>query len=451
MKQGNSYIIISVIIAFVLLIFCTLHGIFIGFPLVLCLLNFAFIAWLRGYPMKDIIRMSYQGGKKSFIVLRILVLVGAITSLWMASGTTPAILYYGIKLIDPKLFIMYAFLISCLVSFLLGTSFGTVSTVGLSLILMAKSGNIDADIAAGAIIAGAYFGDRCSPMSSSANLVAHLTETDLYPNIKAMLTTGTVSFIMSIFLYLLLSLHHPLTFTESTMTYEISNIFGLHWVALLPALAILILAILRVDVKISMLVSILLASIISFSRQHYNVLEILRIVLLGFNLDIDSSLRTILKGGGIFSMWKVSVVVFVSCCWAGLFAETNILEDLDEILLRAKSRPATFLTTTTVSILTALLGCSQTIAIVLTNSLMNKVYVKNKFDHYQLAVDLENTCVPLAALIPWNTAAFVPSSTMNVSLTGFIPYAFFLYLLPFTQILYVKFWAQGQKKRLHSP
>ncbi|EGW36829.1 Na+/H+ antiporter NhaC family protein [Desulfosporosinus sp. OT] len=395
--------------------------------------------------MKEILRMSYQGGKKSFIVLRILVLVGAITSLWMASGTTPAILYYGIQLINPRLFIMYAFLISSVVSFLLGTSFGTVSTVGLSLILMAKSGNIDADIAAGAIMAGAYFGDRCSPMSSSANLVAHLTETDLYPNIKNMLKTGMLPFMVSIFFYLLLSLYHPLTFTENSMAPEILNIFGLHWVALLPALAILILAILRVDVKISMLVSILLAVIISFYLQHYKALEIVKIMLFGYDLDQASPLKTILKGGGIMSMWKVSVVVFVSCCWAGLFAETNLLEDLDGILLKAKSRPATFLMTMTISIITAILGCSQTIAIVLTNSLMNKVYVRNKFDSYQLAVDLENTCVPLAAIIPWNTAAFVPTSTMNVSLIGFIPYAFFLYLLPLTQIPYLKFWVQSRK------
>ncbi|ODA42364.1 Malate Na(+) symporter [Desulfosporosinus sp. BG] len=445
MKRGNIYLISSVIIAFILLILCTLNGIFIGFPLAICFLNFTFIAWQRGYPVKEILRMSYQGGKKSFIVLRILVLVGAITSLWMASGTTPAILYYGIQLINPKLFIMYAFLISSVVSFLLGTSFGTVSTVGLSLILMAKSGNIDADIAAGAIMAGAYFGDRCSPMSSSANLVAYLTETDLYPNIKNMLKTGTLPFIVSIFFYLLLSLYHPLTFTQNTMATEILNIFGLHWVALLPALAILILAILRVDVKISMLVSILLAVIISRYLQHYKALEIVKTMLFGYDLDQASPLKTILKGGGIMSMWKVSVVVFVSCCWAGLFAETNLLEDLDEILLKAKSRPATFLMTMTISVITAILGCSQTIAIVLTNSLMNKVYVRNKFDPYQLAVDLENTCVPLAAIIPWNTAAFVPTSTMNVSLIGFIPYAFFLYLLPLTQILYLKFSVQSCK------
>ena len=446
MKIGNRYLILSMIVTFALLILCTLHGIFIGLPLALCFVNFMFIAWKRGYPIKDILRMSLDGGKNSFIVLRILILVGAITSIWMASGTTPAILYYGINLIDPELFIVYAFVISSSVSFLLGTSFGTVSTVGLSLMLIAKSGNIDADVAAGAIIAGAYFGDRCSPMSSSANLIVHLTKTDPYQTIKIMLKTGTFPFLLSIFLYLIISLKHPLRFIGNTMSHQILDSFSINWVVLLPAIAILVLAILRVDVKISMLVSILSAMVISFFIQHYEIIEILRIILLGFNLNIDSQLRAILQGGGIISMWKVSVIVFVSCCWAGLFAETTILADLEEILLRAKSRSTTLLMTTIVSIVTAILGCSQTISIVLTYSLMNKVYANNKFGKYPLAIDLENTSVPLAALIPWNTAAFVLTSTLNVSLIGFIPYAFYLYLLPLTNILYIMFLTRSHRK-----
>lgn len=439
MKPGNTYFLASILITFFLLLLSTLKGVFIGFPLTACFFNFAYIAWHRGYPLRDIARMSYQGGRKSLIVLRILMLVGAITSLWIASGTTPAILYYGIKLIDPKLFIMYAFLISCGVSFLLGTSFGTVSTVGLSLILMAKSGHIDANIAAGAIIAGAYFGDRCSPMSSSAILVAHLTETDLYTNIRRMMSTGILSLILSILVYLGLSLRHPLTLTENTIIQDISHVFSLHWFVLLPALVILIFAILKIDVKKSMFISILLALLISISMQHYKVVDVLKIALFGFNLDHDSPLKTILKGGGILSMWKVSVVVYISCCWAGLFSETNILDDLDEILFKVKSRSGTFLMTATMSIVTSILGCSQTISIVLTHSMMNKVYKENTFSPAQLAVDLENTSVLLAALIPWNTAGFVPSSTLGVSLIGFIPYAFYLYLLPLTQIFYLKY------------
>lgn len=434
-KPQNTYLLISVLITFVLLVVCTLKGLFIGFPLALCFLNFAYIARQRGYAIKEIIGMSLRGGKKSFIVLRILVLVGAITSLWIASGTTPAILYYGIQLIDPKLFIMYAFLISSAVSFLLGTSFGTVSTVGLALILMAKSGHINPNIAAGAIIAGAYFGDRCSPMSSSANLVAHLTHSDLYSNIKAMFRTGTIPFLFSVLAYLGLSFYHPLTFTGNTMLAEISRLFSLQWVVFLPALAILFLALFRIDVKISMLISIVLAISISMGVQHYDVLEILRTTLFGFYLQSDSPLRTILIGGGILSMWKVSVVVYISCCWAGLFAEIDILKDLDKHITGVKSRLGRFLLTTLMSVLTSILGCSQTISIVLTHSLMNKAYAEGKSSSAQLALDLENTSVPLAALIPWNTAGFIPSTTLNVSLIGFIPYSFFLYLLPLIQIL----------------
>lgn len=442
----NKYIIISVIVAFILFFLCILNGIFIGLPLALCFVNFVVIAWKKGYLMKDIVQMSIDGGKNSFIVLKVLTLVGAITSIWMASGTTPAILYYGIRLIDPELFIIYAFVISSLVSFMLGTAFGTVSTVGLSLILMAKSDNIDVDIVAGAIIAGAYFGDRCSPMSSSAHLIAQLTNTNIYLNIKTMLKTGAFPFLLSVFLYLIISLQHPLGLFGNTMSDEILDVFSLNWVVFLPAIAIIILAVLRIDVKISMLVSIFLATVISFSHQHYEILEIFRIILLGFSLDMESSLETILKGGGIISMWKVFIVVYISCCWAGLFAKTNILADLEEILLKAKSRSTTLLMTTVVSIVTAILGCSQTIAIVFTHALMNKVYDNNKLGKYPLAIDLENTSVPLAALIPWNTAAFVLSSTMDVSLTGFIPFAFYLYLLPITNILLIMIMARFPKK-----
>ena len=105
MKQ-NSYLLGSAAATFVLLLVCTLKGIFIGFPLLLCFLNFAFIAHLRGYPLKEIIGMSRRGGGKSLVVLQILILVGAITSLWISSGTTPAILYYGIQRINPRLFVL---------------------------------------------------------------------------------------------------------------------------------------------------------------------------------------------------------------------------------------------------------------------------------------------------------------------------------------------------------
>ncbi len=432
-------IIIGMIITFCVLIFSISKGIFVGFPLLLSFFIFAYISLRQGFLLKDIMRMSFDGGKKSFIVLKIFILIGSITGIWMASGTVPSIIYYGIAYMNPNYFILYAFIISCSVSFILGTSLGTVSTVGVALILIAKSGNVNVNIVAGAIIAGSYFGDRCSPMSSSANLISNLTKTNLYTNILNMFKTSIIPFTLSVILYLIFSLQHPLNLMESKIATEITTIFKINWIILLPAMAILIFSLFRVNVKISMFISIVLASIIAIIYQQYTPIEVVKFILLGFHLDEAISLKNILKGGGIISMWKPSLVVFVSCTLAGVFNGTDMLKKIEDVLIKAKTRYTLFIYTTITSIITAAFGCNQSISIVLTHHLMNKSYDDKNIDKYKLALDLENTSVLLSALIPWNIAAFVPTMTMEVSSIGFLPYAFYLYLVPITNILYLKF------------
>lgn len=428
-------LIMGMFVTFCVLIFSVYKRIFVGIPLLIGFFIFTFISWRRGFSLRDIFIMSYTGGKKAFVVLEIFIFIGAITAIWMAAGTVPGIVYYGIKFMNPNFFILYTFLISSLVSFLLGTSLGTVSTVGLAFIVMAKGGSVNPNIGAGAIIAGAYFGDRCSPMSSSANLVANLTETNLYTNIRNMFTTTVIPFIASIILYTIVSLKQPLSFVGSSIDSELTNIFNINWVVLLPAIIIIIFSIFKVNVKISMLFSIVVASVISASLQQHNLIEILKYLFLGFHLDSASPLYTIIKGGGIVSMWKASLVVFVSCSLGGIFDGTSMLKNVENILMRARTRGELFSYTTIVSILTAAFGCSQSISVVLTNQLMANTYKEKKVDKYKLAVDLENTGIILAALIPWNIAALVPTTTMNVSNIGFIPYAFYLYLIPIMTII----------------
>lgn len=429
---------IGLFITFCTLIFSIYKGLFVGYPLLLGFLITAYIAWRRGFLLKDIIAMSYQGGKKAFVVLEIFVLIGAITSIWMASGTVPGIVYYGMKYMNPNYFILYAFLISSGVSFLLGTSFGVVSTVGVAFILMAKSGSVNLNITAGAIIAGAYFGDRCSPMSSSANLVANITGTNLYKNISLMFKTSIIPFILSVVLYFVFSLQEPLHFIESGIDTEIIHIFKINWVVLLPAIIILAFSILKINVKFSMLMSIIFASIISIGLQQHELMDVLKYIFVGFRLDANSPLQEIIQGGGILSMWKASLVVFISCALAGIFDRTNMLKSVERILMKGKTRYQLLIYTTIVSIVTAAVGCSQSISVVLTNQLMQKSYEDKGIDHYHLAIDLENTGIVLAALIPWNIAAFVPTTTMAVSTIGFVPYAFYLYLIPICNIIFLK-------------
>jgi len=431
-------ILIGMSITFFILIYSIFNGIFLGIPLLLGLFIFIFISWKRGFSIKDIMIMSYIGGKKAFVVLKILVLIGALTAIWMSAGTVPGIVYYGIQFMNPDLFILYAFLISSVVSLLLGTSLGTASTVGLALIVLAKGGNVDTNITAGAIIAGAYFGDRCSPMSSSAHLVANITGTHLYTNIRNMFKSSILPFALSVILYALISIHQPLSFVGSSIDTDIIKTFDTSWIVLIPSFIIIVFSLLRVNVKHSMFFSILSASVISLWVQHYSFSEIIGYLFLGFHLEPGNPLSSIIQGGGIISMWKPSVVILISCALAGIFEGTGMLKTVEDLLIKARTRSELFSYTAGMSILTAAFGCSQTISVVLTNQLMAKPYKEKRLDNYELALDLENTGIVLSALIPWNLAAFVPTTTMNVSSVGFIPYAFYLYLLPISSFIYLK-------------
>ena len=347
----------------------------------------------------------------------------------MTAGTVPAIVYYGIQIIKPDYFIFSAFLLTILVSLLIGTSFGTVSTIGIALMIMASGSNVNPHIIAGAIIAGAYFGDRCSPMSSSANLVAIITGTDIYTNVRRMLKTTFLPLVVSLIIYLLISIANPVKIEQNYISSEISRLFNVNPIVLLPALAILLFAWLRVEIKISMLVSILIGLLISLFLQSYSVTDIFRYIIFGFELSSESSLKDIILGGGILSMAKVCLVVIVSTAFAGLFTGTRILESVQKYLNQAKSRSNLFLGTNLVGIASAAFGCTQTIAILLTEELVKDNYQNQELNNYQLAVDLENSVVIIAPLIPWNIAGLVPATILMTD-SGFIPFAFYLYLIP---------------------
>lgn len=430
-------VIIGVIISFILLIGGVLKGIFVGYPLFFSLLIFALISIKRGFSIKSILEMIYKGSRKSFIILRIFILIGVITSLWMASGTIPGIVYYGIRLISPNFFILSAFLITCLVSFLLGTSFGTVGTIGIAMFLMAKAGGVNLNAAAGAIIAGAYFGDRMSPVSSSANLVAHLTGTDLYQNIKNMLKTSWFPFLISTAIYLVISFIYPLNFHDNNMEREIADAFRINLLVLLPALSILIFSFFKVSVKLSMLTSIAIAAVLGVLLQGNDILHIIKYALAGYEMDVMSPLHAIIKGGGILSMLKVSIVVIISSAFSGIFEATGILNSLENVIGRANTRYRLFAATALISTASAIFGSTQALAIILTEQLVKGAYSSGKQGMEELAVDIENTAVLISPAIPWNIAGLVPATTLGAGI-GFIPFAVYLFLVPLYNLIYFK-------------
>lgn len=423
---------------FIVLMLSVYKGIYIFYPLFAGLVIFIIIAMKRGFGLGELLAMVLKGSKKSLIIVNILLLIGAVTAVWRASGTVAYVVYYGINLMEPRLFILYAFLLCCLVSFLLGTSFGTVGTIGMILVVMVKGADMNINIVAGAIIAGAYFGDRCSPMSSSANLVAAITETDLYINIKNMFKTSIIPFAASLVFYGILSWYNPLQLAESRINEEILKSFSLNWTVIIPAAIILVLAAFKVNVKLSMLLSIISGAAIAFWVQKESIADILRYVLMGYNMQEQSFLGDIIAGGGVASMVKVTLIILVSFALSGVFEGTSLLKDIEGWISWTKAKIGVFATMIVTSIITGSFGCSQTLALMLTYQLVRNMYNSEGIDKYKLALDMEDTVIVISALVPWNIAGAVPAAALTAD-SSYALYAYYLYLLPLAGLLLQRF------------
>ncbi len=403
------------------------------YPLLLGLVGFVLLARQRGYSFFSLSRMMLHGSRQSLIVIRIFVLIGAITAVWRACGTIPYIVYHGIALMNEQFFILSAFILSCLVSFLLGTSFGTVGTLGVALMVLARSGQVNVDVAAGAIIAGAYFGDRCSPMSSSANLVAALTRTQLYLNLSNMRKTSVLPFVLACLGYITLSWHHPLLASDSPILTAIPQAFSLHPIVILPAALILLMAAAKIDVKLSMGFSIVAAALIALTVQNVSWWDLITYIATGYQMNQPSFLAEILQGGGVLSMLQVALIVLISSAYSGLFAGTGLLADIERGCENLSHKLGVFAGTMITSIAAAAFSCNQTLAIMLTHQLTQRIYEKKRLGNYRLALDLENSVIMIAALIPWNIAGAVPAAALATD-AGFIPYALYLYLVPLSNL-----------------
>ncbi|MEM9161882.1 MAG: Na+/H+ antiporter NhaC family protein [Cyanobacteria bacterium P01_F01_bin.4] len=428
-------ILFGLVVSFLILLASVVRGQPLMYPLMGAIALFYLIYLRQGYSLKSITQFWWQGAIRAWPVFSILLLIGGLISTWLAAGTVPALVYYGTELIQPRYFVLSAFVLTGVVSTLIGTSFGAAGTIGLALMIVARGSNFaNLNLVAGAIIAGAYVGDRCSPLSSSAHLIATITQTPIYANLKNMLLTAWGPLLLSLGIYGGLSVTHPLGTMADSIGPAIAIAVKLHWVTQMPALLIMVLAVLRVEVKLTMVASLLLASALALGLQKYGLGDLLGFTLVGFHID-DPVLQPMLRGGGVWSMAKVCTIVMLSTGLAGMLAGTQSLA-IVEGWLRHLHRPRSlFAGTIGVSLISGAFGCSQTISILLTHQLTHQQYERQGCDRRRLAVDLENTSVVLSPLIPWNIAGLVPATVVMAD-PGFIPYAVYLYLIPLWNLVW---------------
>ena len=415
--------VIAILLFSVSLIFCLLLNFSVVYALIVGYIIFITYGLIKGYDLKVLVKKSFEGVLTVKNILLVFVLIGMITALWRASGTIAFIVYMGSKLILPSILILLTFLLCSILSFLIGTSLGTAATMGVISVSIGKAMGINPYYLGGAVLSGIYFGDRCSPMSTSALLITELTKTNLYTNIKLMLKTSIIPFITSCLFYLFLGLKS----STSPVSIDATNIFkenyNLNIVVIVPAILIIILSLFKVNVKKTMLLSIFISFIIAMFFQKESVTSLINYCVYGFHHS-NEKLNSMMKGGGILSMLNVGLIVAISSSYSGIFKETKMLVLMKKYLKEFSEKTSNYFVIFLSSIISGAIACNQSLGIILTYELCEELE-----DKQNMAIILENTIVLLAGLIPWNIAMAVPLKTIDIGLMSGL-FAFYLYFLP---------------------
>ncbi len=411
------------------LLVCILSDASILFALAFGLCLFWFYGLKKGFTPLNLLRMSLTGINTVKNILITFLLIGIMTALWREAGTIAVIVGYASRLITPEIFILAAFLLNCFVSFLTGTAFGTAATMGVICATMASALGINPMLTGGVVLAGAYFGDRCSPISTSAILVSTLTKTNLFTNIKNMIKTAAVPFVLSCLAYGVIGMVASSKGTLPDLSKIFSAEFNMSLICVLPALLILVLSLLKVNVKIAMGASILCALPICIFVEGTDIASLPKTMLLGFFAE-NKEVSVMMNGGGIMSMPKAASIECLSSSYSDVFRKTGLLDKAKSTVTSISQRTNSYIAFFVTSAVTSMIACNQTLAIMLTHQLCDDT----ERDIEKFAVNLEDSAVVMASLVPWSIASTVALSSVDAPSSS-IFFACFLYLLPLWRLV----------------
>ena len=415
--------IIAILLFSLSLITCLLLKFSVVYALIVGYIIFITYGLIKKHNLIVLIKKSFEGVLTVKNILLVFILIGMITALWRVSGTIAFIVYIGSKLISPSILILLTFLLCAILSVLIGTSLGTAATMGVICASIGKAMGVNPYYVGGAVLSGIYFGDRCSPMSTSALLIAELTKTNLYTNIKLMIKTSIIPFVVTCLFYLFLGFKSTVSNINVDVTEIFKQNYNLNIIVIIPAILIIVLSLLKINVKKTMLISIIISFIIAMFIQKDSISSLINYCIFGY-YHSNEKLNLMMKGGGILSMVNVSLIVGISSSYSGIFKETKMLVSLKKYLKEFSKRTSNYLVIFISAMVSGAIACNQSLGTILTNELCGELVEKQ-----EMAIILENTVILLVGLIPWNIAMGVPLKTIGVGFLSGI-YAFYLYSLP---------------------
>ncbi len=382
----------------------------------------------------------------------ILLMIGALTATWMLSGIVPTFIYYGLKLINPHIFLLVTFLLTCMVSLMSGSSWTTVGTIGVAMMSAGSILGISQGWIAGAIISGAYFGDKRSPLSDSCNLAASVANVDLYKHMNYLLYTNLPSFIISLIVFTIVGFVSAPDAVETQV--QIANVTGTFnisaWFLLIPLFTIFMIY-KKASPFITLFISAFMAAVVAFFAQPDIVSQIYGDITGGFNRFLYSTLKmmstpitietgnemmnTLTSTRGMSGMMNTIWLILCVVAFGGVMDASGMITSITEKIVKMVRSTVSLVSSTVVTCIFCNIALSdQYMSILLPGKMFAETYKKRGYAPELLSRTLEDSGTVTSVLVPWNTCGVVQSTVLGIATLTYLPYCIFNLVSPIITI-----------------
>lgn len=412
--------------------------------------------WLFKVPWQDFEETIKSNIGDVTTAIVILFLIGAISGTWTVSGIVPTFIYYGVKIISPKVFLLTACIICALVSVTIGSSWTTIATIGVALLGIGKALGFSDGMIAGAIISGAYFGDKISPLSDTTVLASSMSKVPMFDHIRYLMYTTVPSIVITLVIFTILGFSH--SGSDSSLINEYTSILDSKfnitpWLLIVPALTAVMIA-RRMPALIVLALSTATAAIAAVIFQPDIIREIgasiagdgsnAKILFTGTIESIYNSVsietgnpevNQLVASKGMLGMLNTVYLIICAMCFGAALKASGMLRHLASMILPLTKR-RTSLVTSTVVTGTALNGIvsDQYLAIILTSSLFKDVYEKEGYENRLLSRSVEDSATVTSPLYPWSSCGMTQATILSVPTLAYLPYCFFNLISPLMSI-----------------
>ncbi len=411
-------------------------------PILIGVLVTATIGLRAGYSWNDIEKGMLDGISNSLKAVIILCFIGVLIGVWMMSGVVPTLLYYGLQILHPAIFLPATLIICSLTSLATGTSWGTAGTIGIALVGIGQGLGFPLPVVAGAVISGAYFGDKMSPLSETTNLAPAMVGTDLYTHIKHMTyTTGTayaLTLLIEVGLGFIYGGEAGSVENVNLILQTLSSQFTISVLLLLPPLLILVLSLKKVPAIPGIVAGIISAVILGMILQGNNFGDVLTASFSGFTSTSGvETVDKLLTKGGLDSMSYTILIIICAMMFGGIMEATNQLKAIvDSVLRKTKSSNSLVTATIFTGIASNLILAEQYMAIVVTGRMYSQAYRERGLHPKNLSRAVEDSATVTGALVPWNSCGAYMAGSLGVATLAYMPFAVFNWLSPLVSMMF---------------